>query len=1212
MVTSQQSDCRWNARLRIWRALVVVIAELVIGLTIGRAAEKTLWQMGKPDHSSLEFNDQWDFSQGHDPDFTIGKSSLGRDWSGYHPGTDDSPSGHRIHPFRIAFQLDNVPRGTFYLTVDAIFKAPLIPSYFVEVNGKKGKFYFHPTLTYDIGDAVPGFDLIYSIQHLRISLPGAYFQKGQNNLVLTCADDLSRVILPQQKLPDGQISGIYYDALELSQDPEARFEKPKLQATARPTIFYRQHPANEMDEVVVVEVAAERGAQHAKATLQLGKASYSCELPTGYDFGESECAVEVPELSGPAPAKLMVNWGGRSSSTELQLVPQKKWKLFLCPHEHMDPGYNDFRDNIAETHNRNIDAIITTMESHPEFKYNIDHAYVMGDYWTHRGEEWHGRCLKFLREGRLTLPAFAFSINTGLASQEELYRAAYFSAAFSRRYDFPLIYTDQTDVPAHSWALPSILHSMGVKYLAIGINSYRGAIVMHGQLNEKSPFWWEGPDGGKVLTWFSRMYDQREFLFASQQFNASPKVPPGVNSVPIFLQAYGSPAYAADAVMVYGSQGDMSPFDAVEEVTFPEQWNKEFAYPKIVVSTMPDFFQYMESNFGGSFLTLRGDGGAWWDEMAAANAAITGIYRKATERALAAEAAVSLGAILNRGFRAPLEQDREIWDALIWYPEHTWGSPRAWFNLETDLFKELHDDKDSFVWRADLETRHMLHRGLSQITDNIYTRADTIVVFNPLSWTRGGLVELDLERGHGLMDLKTHRAVPLELIRRTPDEELSAMPTAEKNGAMDRVRFRVEEVPPLGYHAYEITSSGSAVPPSDLPITNVIENSFYKIIVDPARGGIASIYDKQLGKELVDGRSPYALDQYVYAGYGHETASLIEQRTRFNSSLLMHGKALPLPNLRVSLAEQGKVVAVRKAPWGSILTLRSSAAHTPVIETEIRLYDEEKVIELVNTLQKEVVRAPEGVYFAFPFTKQQPVIRYEIQNGWVDPMQDQLPGANKEWFSGQHWVSVTNPDLSVGLAINEAPLFMIGDIDRGLWPKELDLRQGTVFSYVMDNYDGDDEKPYQGGVFTFHYTICSTPQFEPATLARFGREQTSPLQIDWVDAVDRYGHPPRPLDMPEAGFIEIDSKDIVLSTWKPAEDGKGYVLRFYNTTDKLVVAHVGFPLLEFESVYQINGLESGESPLTARQGQLELALGPHEISSLRVVGLRLATGRSAQ
>ncbi len=33
-------------------------------------------------------------------------------------------------------------------------------------------------------------------------------------------------------------------------------------------------------------------------------------------------------------------------------------------------------------------------------------------------------------------------------------------------------------------------------------------------------------------------------------------------------------------------------------------------------------------------------------------------------------------------------------------------------------------------------------------------------------------------------------------------------------------------------------------------------------------------------------------------------------------------------------------------------------------------------------------------------------------------------------------------------------------------------KNGTVFSYVMNNYDGDDETPFQGGDFSFplqHY-----------------------------------------------------------------------------------------------------------------------------------------------
>jgi hypothetical protein len=303
--------------------------------------------------------------------------------------------------------------------------------------------------------------------------------------------------------------------------------------------------------------------------------------------------------------------------------------------------------------------------------------------------------------------------------------------------------------------------------------------------------------------------------------------------------------------------------------------------------------------------------------------------------------------------------------------------------------------------------------------DKIYTKGDAIIVFNSLSWPHSGVVEVDLGRGQGLIDAQTRQPIPLELTRNVEEEEYQGF------------RFWAEDIPALGFRCYEITPSGSAAAPEDLPLANVVENGFYKITIDPSRSGISSIFDKQQGKEWVDTHSPYALNQYVYAGYGHDGISLIQQKTKFNSSLLQYSPAMPHPNLQVSAAENGKVVAVRKTVWGTILVLRSSAIHTPTIETEVRLFDKAKRIELVDTITKEVVRAPEGVYIAFPFVGPKPTIQYEIQDAWVDPQQDQLPGANKEWFSGQHWLAVTNPGLSAALSYLEAPLLTIGDIDQG-------------------------------------------------------------------------------------------------------------------------------------------------------------------------------------
>src|SRR5262249_14433622 len=154
--------------------------------------------------------------------------------------------------------------------------------------------------------------------------------------------------------------------------------------------------------------------------------------------------------------------------------------------------------------------------------------------------------------------------------------------------------------------------------------------------------------------------------------------------------------------------------------------------------------------------------------------------------------------------------------------------------------------------------------------------------------------------------------------------------------------------------------------------------------------------------------------------YGHEGASLVSQRTTFNSTLLEHRSGLPDPDIRVETAAKGKIVGLKTFPGGRALLLESSALHTPRITTEIRLFDELQRLELINTVEKEVERAPEGVYFASPSASRNPAVRHDIQNGWMDPTRDQLPGANKEWFAAQHWVAVSDAQTSIGLALNEA------------------------------------------------------------------------------------------------------------------------------------------------------------------------------------------------
>jgi len=61
-----------------------------------------------------------------------------------------------------------------------MFTSPGIPEYVVEVNGKKGRYYFQPKLSPVMGDPEAAWNIVFSVQQLHIALPAGYFRMGEN------------------------------------------------------------------------------------------------------------------------------------------------------------------------------------------------------------------------------------------------------------------------------------------------------------------------------------------------------------------------------------------------------------------------------------------------------------------------------------------------------------------------------------------------------------------------------------------------------------------------------------------------------------------------------------------------------------------------------------------------------------------------------------------------------------------------------------------------------------------------------------------------------------------------------------------------------------------------------------------------------------------------------------------------------------------------
>ena len=174
-------------------------------------------------------------------------------------------------------------------------------------------------------------------------------------------------------------------------------------------------------------------------------------------------------------------------------------------------------------------------------------------------------------------------------------------------------------------------------------------------------------------------------------------------------------------------------------------------------------------------------------------------------------------------------------------------------------------------------------------------------------------------------------------------------------------------------------------------------------------------------------------------------------------------------------------------PFGIVARLESSGVNTPRIETEVILFNGQKKIEFINHVHKTEVYTKEGVYFAFPFAMEHPQFRYEIQNGFVDPSRDQMPGAGKEWFSVQHWVAAEQGGVTAALVPVDAPLVTLGDIVRGAWP-EIRQRTGTIFSYDEQLLQKTTPQARQG-IFTFRYVLTSGNNLPSAYLSWLSRRR---------------------------------------------------------------------------------------------------------------------------
>lgn len=885
-----------------------------------------------------------------------------------------------------------------------------------------------------------------------------------------------------------------------------------------------------------------RGDAEGEGVLQafLGGETYEVRVAEAERF-LGRYVLLVPEVAAPTACE--VRFLGREGEVcrRLILEPQRHWKVFFCHHTHMDIGFTDRQEAVWGFYADNLDAVLRYIgdtAGYPEgsrFRWTCECSAEVRNYERRRPRKRLAQFLCCARSGDVEVCGFYLNELTELLGDEALIRALYYAEYLRDRYGVDVESAMIDDIPGYTWALPALLSRAGVKYLNLRANRIRGQFLWWREGAPPRLFWWESPDGSRVLTWYTDSYRDGNFF----------REPGAYSGILAYIRRLEEAGYPYDAFQLRMG-GDNNPASAIP-CDNARAWNETWAYPRVILATNGEFFRYME-RYAEGCPVFRGDIPDWWADGAASSARETGLFRAVQDKVSWAETTLSLLALHGLGGERRWEAllDR-AYEGILLFGEHTWGanvSVREPYSRQT---LEQWAVKRGYVEDAAEAADALARLALRGVASAAGGEGDRLLVYNPLPWERGGPVE----------------------------------------GSGGVAALAPEPVPSCGW-AFLPEGSPSGLGADIRTGDGYMENAFYRLAFDPREGRIVSILDKELGVEVLDASSPWAFNQYIYERFKDDEYEYVETpgATRVLVGELIREASGP-----------ARFRLERGSPWMVSLFAETSGPRAPRITQVYTLYSNLKRIDVSNTVEKEETLEKEAVYFAFPFRLGHPHVKVEIPDAAMMPEAEQLPFSCRDFYSVAHWADLWTEEWGVTLVCREAPLLEFGDITTERWADALTIPRGTVFSYVMNNHWMVNYRAGQGGRLRFRYHITTHKGgHDPVGAHRFGCECAVPLL-----AAGNTGTGPSGRRPPSRSLARVSPAGVFLQVVKPAEDGRGFILRLREIAGEGALARVELPGAAVREAWLADIVENDRRRIPVGSGTFSLRLEPYSIATVRLL-----------
>jgi alpha-mannosidase len=847
-------------------------------------------------------------------------------------------------------------------------------------------------------------------------------------------------------------------------------------------------------------------------------------------LGASEClAAENRTSSAASKSQTVPATAQRATTPDTGLQ-----NVVIVYKTHFDIGYttrareviHDYRTEMAD---RVLDAIQLNRRQpkQQQFIWTVSGWPMKQILWEGQPPQRRQKLEQAIRDGNLAIHAYPFTTHTETAEPEDLVRGLGISSSLNRKYGLPLSTgAKMSDVPGQSWIFPTLFTHAGIKFY------HMGGPLVNKTLGLPPIFWWEGPDGSRLLVLYNNGY------------GTSPLPPPG--------WSYKSWVYIN---MTGDNQGPPAAETVANDLAFYRSRGI-----KAKVGRLDDFAELILQEDLGKLPVVRSDIPDPW---------IHGVLSMPAACKLAHNIRPVIGALdqltaLERcwGIYRPdiSAAISAAYEQSLLFSEHTWGLAnqhyiqqpfgKAWDELwdrglppQYQVMEKSWKDHAGYVDEVQRLVESPCEDAIMALADNVQVDGGRIVVYNPLPWKRDGEVTLNVFH------------LPLGTCLR-PADGGPAIPISPEGPAVEDpyrvIRFVAKDVPPMGYRTYVV--SGEKVPPPGLVVDEklkTIESPFFKATLDARCGRISSLIEKRSGRELVDAEAPHGFGQYFYERFGYKQLVDWTEKSLYPQygahKMMFSAFDMPQDAAYSSALPENMSLSLKRTPIdvSAVLTgVIPGPGRPQQVFIRLTLPAGQPVADLEVGWQKQPDGWPEAGWICLPVKCANPKFRLGRLGADLDPVKDiTVENANYHLSWVNTGVAVYDGQSGAGVALcpQDSPLVSLGEPGEYKFDPRYEPKRAYVYVNLYNNHWRTNFAGWigNGGRMTARVRLWAFDTFQSeSSLYTPAMEARVPLLAARTTA--------RPGKLPptQAGIV-LSRKGVAVTAFGPNPDGPGTVLRVW-------------------------------------------------------------------